>query len=435
MLCRAHVGRSHLTLVASTIRLAESIGLHRDGTEYERDPIAVHVRRLIWYQLCILDIRTTESAAPRPLIRRKEYSTEFPLNVNDDDLDHWNQNINGFTDMTSSLVDMRCIEVIRSLYKDRADNRRGKDGRRLLDQSLTRVADFREKLLTDYGYFLDERVPIQHFTKLKIDLYTSRMYAIILQPYEYHAKAELPGKQTNTLPFSNIDTRFAAHSLHTFVARGLDNLEVSMAMGTNPMFRPWQWYLGAIHQHHYALGMLMEIHVRPDQQEAERVWECLDWVFDVPPTYRLLARQDKSRLVLTEIRDQLIKYLATQRLRCSTSITNATISLHSFSLEQGSSSDESVSHSESAMGNFSASSVAPHARLDGIEPLSSVPGRLPNLLSEEPTRSLLSAVKRRNEGNKKSEMPRNWVRSYSDFSQHRRYRLNHTEDANGRDAL
>ena len=183
-----------MTLVASAIRLAESIGLHRDGTEYQRDPVAVHVRRLIWYQLCILDIRTTESAAPSPLIRHKEYSTELPLNVNDDDLEHWNQNIDGFTDMTSSLVDMRCIEVIRSLYKDRANNRKGEDGRGILDRLLTRVAEFREKLLTDYGDFLDERVPIQHFTKSKIDLYTSRMYAIILEHYEYHAKAELPGK-------------------------------------------------------------------------------------------------------------------------------------------------------------------------------------------------------------------------------------------------
>ena len=399
-----------MTLVASAIRLAESIGLHRDGTEYERDPIAVHVRRLIWYQLCILDIRTTESAAPRPLIRRKEYSAKFPLNVDEDDLEHCRHNLARFTDMTSSLVDMRCIEVIRCLYRDHANIKRVEDGRVLLDQSLTKVADFREKLLTDYGDILDERVPIQHFTKLKIDLYISRMYAIILQHYEYPAKAELPSKQTMALQFSNIDAKFPAQLLHIYVTHGIDNLEVSMAMGTNPMFRPWQWYLGAIHQHHYALGMLMEFHMRPEQQEAERVWKCLDWVFDVPPTYRPLARQEKSRLVLTEIRDHLIKYLATQRLRCSTRITNATISLGNSSLEQDSSSDEGVSHSESSIGNFSASPIAPHRLLDDMQPLSSTPGWTPHPLPEDPTNSLLSAVKQRNEGEKRSEMPRKWVR-------------------------
>ena len=191
-----------------------------------------------------------------------------------------------------------------------------------------------------------------------------------------------------------------------------------MAIGTNPMFKSWQWYLGAIHQHHYALGMLMEFHMRPEQEGAERVWKCLDWVFDVPPRYGPLAKQEKSRLVLTQIRDQLIKYFATQRLRCSTKITNSTISLDNLSLEQDTSSDESVSHPGSTVGNFSASPIASHGLLDDMKPLLPMSGWHSHSLPEEPTRSLLLAVEGRNEGNKKSGRPRNWVCGYSDFSRH-----------------
>ena len=306
--------------------------------------------------------------------------------------------------MTSSLVDMRCIEVIRSLYKDRANDKRVEDARFSLDPLLTRVADFREKLLKDYGDILDERVPIQHFTKLKIDLYTSRMYAIVLQHYLYHARVELPGKQPVILLFvSNTYTKFPARLLHIFVARGVDNLEVSMAIGTNPKLKPWQWYLGAIHQHHYALGMLMEFHMRPEQQEAERVWKCLDWVFNVPPAYRSLPKQEKSRLVLTEIRDQMIKYVATQRLRCSRNLTNASMSLDNLSFEQDTSSDESFSYPGSTVGTVGASPAASHGILDDMKPLSPTPGWLP------PTRSLLDAVEPRNEGSKKRGRPRDWV--------------------------
>ena len=319
--------------------------------------------------------------------------------------------------MTSSLVDMRCIEVIRSLYKDRANNRMVEDGRVSLDALLTRVADFREKLLKDYGDFLDERVPIQHFTKLKIDLYTSRMYSTVLQHYLYHAKVELPGKQIVTLHFvSNTYTKFPARLLQLFVARGIENLEVSMAIGINPIFRPWQWYLGAIHQHHYALGMLMEFHMRPEQQEAERVWKCLEWVFDVPPKYRPIAMQEKTRLVLTDIRDQLIKYVATQRLRCSRNITNATMSLENLSFEQEISSEESVSYPGSTVGTFSASPIASHGLPDDMKPLLHTPGWHPHSLPEEPRRSLLRAAEGWDEGNKKRERLRNWVRRYSDFS-------------------
>ena len=321
--------------------------------------------------------------------------------------------------MTSTLVDMRCIEVIRSLYKDRANNKRVEDGRVSLDHLLARVANFREELLKDYGDFLNEGIPIQQFTRLKIDLYTSRMYAIIIQHYEYHARIKLPSKQTMTLPLiSNTDTKLTARLLHIFIDRGIDNLEVSMAIGTNPLFKPWQWYLGAIHQHHYALGMLMEFHMRPEQEEAKRVWKCLDWVFDVPPTHRPLAEQYKSRLILTQIRDQLINYVATQRLRCSTEINNASISLDSLPPEQGTSSDEYVSHLGSTVDNGSISPVASHGLPYDMRTLQSISGWHSHLLPEEPTRSLLLAVEGRNERNKQAGMPINWVCRYSDLSRH-----------------
>ena len=179
----------------------------------------------------------------------------------------------------------------------------------------------------------------------------------------------------------------------------------------------------------------MEFHMRPEQQEAERVWKCLDWVFDVPPTYRPLAKQEKSRLVLIQIRDQLIKYVATQRLRCSTKITNATILLDNLSLEQDTSSDESVSHPGSTVGNVSASPIASHGFLDDMKPLSPTPGWLPHSLPEEPARLLLLAIEGRDEEDKKRGRPRNWVCRYSDFSHHGRKRLNLTVEAYGRDAL
>ena len=188
-----------MTLVASAVRLAESIGLHRDGKEYGYSPIAVHVRRQVWHQLCFLDIRTTESVGPRPVIRAEDYSTDVPLNVNDYDAEHEGQDRDSFTDMTSSIVDMRCVEAIRSLYPDRANIQTVDDGKIPLDQLLSKVEEFREKLLKEYGSMIDERVPIQRFTRLKIDLYTSRMYAMIFQRHWFNAHSELPSESTPLL--------------------------------------------------------------------------------------------------------------------------------------------------------------------------------------------------------------------------------------------
>ena len=61
------------------------MGLHRDPSTYSSNPVEIQVRRLIWYQICFLDLRTCEATGPRPQIRRDEYDTRFPLNVDDDE--------------------------------------------------------------------------------------------------------------------------------------------------------------------------------------------------------------------------------------------------------------------------------------------------------------------------------------------------------------
>lgn len=50
-LVRSEVSRGHSALVGTAIRLAECMGLHRDGTHYRMKPVEVHVRRILWWQL------------------------------------------------------------------------------------------------------------------------------------------------------------------------------------------------------------------------------------------------------------------------------------------------------------------------------------------------------------------------------------------------
>lgn len=102
-LCRSEISRAHSALAGTAIRLAECMGLHRDGSHYGLDPVEIHVRRLIWYQLCWLDIRTCEASGPRPQIRKEDFDTRFPLNVNDVDLESSNpptRDAECWTDMT-----------------------------------------------------------------------------------------------------------------------------------------------------------------------------------------------------------------------------------------------------------------------------------------------------------------------------------------------
>lgn len=122
------VSRVHSVLTGSLIRLAECMGLHRDPTLYTSSPIEIHVRRLLWYQICFLDLRTCEAIGPRPQIRPDEYDTQFPVNIDDDDLDRAEQGDFGidttkdratFTDMTLVRMRFETHEMQRLMWMER----------------------------------------------------------------------------------------------------------------------------------------------------------------------------------------------------------------------------------------------------------------------------------------------------------------------------
>ena len=93
------------------------MGLHRDPTAYSTSPVEIQIRRLVWYQICFLDLRTSEATGPRPQIRLEDYDTQRPLNIDDIDLDraqHGDTSVDvtqdrkHFTDM-ASLRGTKCV--------------------------------------------------------------------------------------------------------------------------------------------------------------------------------------------------------------------------------------------------------------------------------------------------------------------------------------
>ncbi|KAJ3563384.1 hypothetical protein NPX13_g8219 [Xylaria arbuscula] len=123
-LCRAEVSRAHSVLVGAAVRMAECMGLHRDGETYGLTPLETHVRRLVWHQLCFLDIRTCEAQGPKPVIRREDYDTKLPMNCNEEDLpatagapppapsEAWTSN-------TLALIRFEINEMMRAVWVDR----------------------------------------------------------------------------------------------------------------------------------------------------------------------------------------------------------------------------------------------------------------------------------------------------------------------------
>ncbi|KAK3694990.1 fungal-specific transcription factor domain-containing protein [Podospora appendiculata] len=306
-LCREEVSRAHSVLVGAAVRMAECMGLHRDGENYGFNPLETHVRRLIWHQLCFLDIRTCEAQGPKPGIRREDYDTNLPLNCEEDELsahstvppqpaEHW-------TSALLSIMRFEINEMMRIIWSDR---RKLETRKSTLTAVLTKIENFRKRLYDKYNHFLDDRVPVQRYAKLVMHLLVHRLHAMVLHPYHTNATSAMPDRLKSVLIMS-----------------GIMIIETSIQLETNPFFRDWAWYLGAYQQYQIALLLATDVHYNGDQKDADRIWACLDYVFDLEPN---MPRDRKSRCVLNEILGKTSVYRSMRKMRAPTAIATAVVS-------------------------------------------------------------------------------------------------------------
>ena len=90
-----------------------------------------------------------------------------------------------------------------------------------------------------------------------------------------------------------------------------------MLFETLPSLQAWSWFAGALQQYHTAFLLLAEVFTYPMRREADRIWTVLDYVFEVPSQ---LSRDQKARLILTEIRDRMDAYRNARKLRAPTTM-------------------------------------------------------------------------------------------------------------------
>ncbi|KAK4233822.1 hypothetical protein C8A03DRAFT_19171 [Achaetomium macrosporum] len=303
-LCRDEVSRSHSVLVGAAVRMAECMGLHRDGSAYGLNPLEAQVRRLVWHQLCFLDVRTCEAQGPKPAIRREDYDTAMPVNCEDEDLTPQVTNppapSERWTSMLLSIIRFEINEMMRNIWTDR---RKLELRKTTLTAMLSKVENFRKQMFEKYSRWLNVRVPIQKYAKLVMQLLTYRLHVMVLHPYHSNTANPLPERLNGLL-----------------VTSGIEIIETAIQLESNPLFRDWAWYLGAYQQYQIALLLATEIYYRPNRKDAERIWPCLDWVFQLDPN---APREQKILQILTEIMGKANLYMGLRRVRAPVTINRA----------------------------------------------------------------------------------------------------------------
>ncbi|GAM35336.1 hypothetical protein TCE0_017f03597 [Talaromyces pinophilus] len=127
---RVHeVGRSVWVLNGLAIRLAQSIGLHRDGASLQLSPFDTEIRLRLWWHLCVLDSRAPEDQGFQPTVDVMNRGLRLPLNVNDNQIypgmKHLPVESQGWTEMSFFLIQTdscRLLHPILSIQEQYSAN-------------------------------------------------------------------------------------------------------------------------------------------------------------------------------------------------------------------------------------------------------------------------------------------------------------------------
>ena len=278
------------------------MGLHRDGSHYGLTPVEIHVRRMVWYQLCFLDLRTCEATGPRPQIRREDFDTQFPLNVDDVDLESSNPPTKDearWTDMTFSRMRSECNEMHRIIWVERPRLERKET---TLTAVLGKVQRFFTSMEKKYIPMLDRTNPLHQFAAMTYKVLSYRMHVMVLQRYNSSSRRLMPERLRQIMMTS-----------------GISQLENAIKLETTPSLITWQWYAGAFQQYHTALLLLSELYASDQHYHEDRVWAALDYAFEMPHE---ISRADKSRYILSELRDRTTVYQSYRKMRAPVALQN-----------------------------------------------------------------------------------------------------------------
>ncbi|EXJ66439.1 uncharacterized protein A1O5_10591 [Cladophialophora psammophila CBS 110553] len=253
------------SLTGLLIRLAMKLGLHRDPVALGLPPFHAEMRRRLWWQILILDVRTAEDNDMDPVICEHAFDTKYPANVNDVDLDvNMTEPVRGSDRRTEMLFTLTRFEVsygARKLVfspKFTVDN-----GYPSL--SVQEKIDMADSLLGKIeGKYLrncDTRIPICFLA--------ATANRIVL------AKIKL----TISHPTRSGSSKISQERHQSLVENSIEIIEYARTLRADDKYSRWVWLFQTYIEWDAVAFLLHSINAVPLPTLLERAWKAIDTFF------------------------------------------------------------------------------------------------------------------------------------------------------------
>ncbi|KAF7597110.1 hypothetical protein BBP40_010584 [Aspergillus hancockii] len=255
------------SMTSLVVRLAQGLGLHRDGTHFGLKPFDTEMRRRLWWHIGLLDIRSSEDHGTDTQVTEGMYDTRLPLNVNDDDIypdmQEPPQERDTFTEMTFGLMRFDITVALRRVSSSCPNSNIPGPHQPSPERCGRLIQAVNKRIEERYIRQCDMNVPIQWVTATVARLILTKLWLVVHHPM--------------TRPYQGLNlTNASRESLfHTSV----EVAEFARLLSNDKNTQKWGWMFAINMQWHAIAFVLAELCVRPINPLTERAWTAVSSLY------------------------------------------------------------------------------------------------------------------------------------------------------------
>ena len=246
------------------MRIAQRIGLHRDGKELGWSVFEAEMRRRVWWQIILLDNRNAQMSGLKNSLVFGAFNTKVPANLNDADLDpnmtempleHKHQ-----TEMIFVLITCEIGQFVKEAGYQKLFSAPSSRKDKLIEELDLRLHN-------KYLRYCDRSIPLHCLCMVVAKSITNNIKMTTHHPRNWKDKTEPRPQEERDLVYN----------------LSLNMIETDATVHVLPSLQRFVWHVDVYFQVDVFVVLLSELCHRPAMESTERAWRLINTVYHTHP--------------------------------------------------------------------------------------------------------------------------------------------------------
>ena len=268
---RIYKARSLWALVGVASRIAQGMGLHSDGEHHDLSPFDTEMRRRLWWQIQLLDVRSAELSGAVRLGGRDWWDVQLPSNCNDaeiyPEMTTKPANHDRATEMTCCLLRYDFRNRLREMVpaKHNVDASLdslwyGQAGVPMEEKDKT-IDQIEKQIAEKFLQYCDPAVPIQLYCKIVGKIAIAGLRMMVHRPALWR---DPQGSEAEKRLLWSLSTEI---------------LEADCMIHSSPILQRFMWHVQYHFHWHSIVFLLSDLMTNRTGDQADEAWLLMEKVF------------------------------------------------------------------------------------------------------------------------------------------------------------